>query len=135
MLLRTTYSMRARRSLIRVSLAVSLQLVCALIPPSGLLLCFGADGHFDVEAPHEGRACHDGPGASNPTSDCRDVALAAIEATERLGSRLDVLASPALIVECPVVVAPPSVYTCAPLDSPPLDFFTREARSNVVLLV
>lgn len=32
-------------------LALACQFAFAVVPPSGLLLCVGADGHFDVEAP------------------------------------------------------------------------------------
>jgi len=116
-------------------LALACQFAFAVVPPSGLLLCVGADGHFDVEAPHEGRACHEIPGASTPTGDCRDVQLTAIEAAERQNSRLDVLLSPVVIVELPLLVSAPSLCERPPHDAPPLDAFSRAARSNIVLLV
>lgn len=115
--------------------ALAMQLVVAFIPSSGLLLCFGADGHFEVEATHEGRACHDVPGYASENEGCRDIALVVSPVAERpslraFASDLPILFATQLLPSAPL----PSSEQSLP-ESPALDCFTREALRSVILLV
>ena len=116
-------------------MAVLLQLACAIVAPADLLLCFGADGHFEVEAPHAGRACHDVPGDEQQGGDCKDVELATLEAAERPGLRAPEGATSLLSV-----VRPPHPTsfrrTAYVLHAWPVpEASARAARSTIVLIV
>lgn len=122
-----------RRDLFRFALfALALQFASATIPPSGLFLCFGVDGHFDVEAPHSGHACHSPAGEKAATSDCHDVAIAGSQIAERPTFRPFAFMSP-------VLLATPPATTClrfqAAARTSSCDSPAADVRRTVVLLV
>lgn len=115
-------------------LALACQVGFAVVPPTGLLLCLGADGHFDVETPHAGRACHTRPGES-AKADCRDIAISPSQIVEQRNVQSSDLRAP---TSAPVTLSPPPAPSgfaqilpaCTSLRVP-----DREARRTVVLLV
>jgi hypothetical protein len=116
-------------------LALAFQLTGAAIPATGLLLCFGADGHFDVEAPHHGRDCHAGAEDSRSSAGCRDIELSASHVAEN--PKAPVTASPSIVI---VTIRSLRAQSSSPAphtspDSPAFDFRTREALRSVILLV
>lgn len=116
-------------------LALACQLAFAVVPPSGLLLCLGADGHFDVEAPHEGRACHTKPGES-AKNDCRDIAISPSQVAERRNVQSLEFHAPPLQLFSLSPPPPPSEFPLQSiLASTSLEIPEREARRTVVLLV
>lgn len=116
-------------------LALACQFVFAVVPPSGLLLCLGADGHFDVEAPHEGRACHTRPGES-AKNDCRDIAISPSQVAERRNVQPTEFQAPALELVTLSPPPPPSAFVLQNVPaSTSLGVLEREARRTVVLLV
>lgn len=126
--------MRSRRKNF-LFLALACQFAFAVVPPSGLFLCLGADGHFDVEAPHGGRACHAKPGES-AKSDCRDIAIAPSQLAERRNVEPQEFHRPALQFVTLSPPQPPSTFVLQSIPrSPSLGVLEREARRTVVLLV
>lgn len=126
--------MRSRRKTFLL-LALACQFAFAVVPPSGLFLCLGADGHFDVEAPHEGRACHAKPGES-AKSDCRDVAISPSQLAERRNVQAPEFYAPPLQLVTLSPPQPPSEFVLQSVPAAPsLGVLEREARRTVVLLV
>jgi hypothetical protein len=100
----------------------------------GLLLCIGDDGHFDVEAPHEGRDCHADDEGSAKSEGCRDIELSVAQVAE--SPRVPISAAPSvLLVTTRPPPAPLSPSAEPPLDSPSFDSCTRTALRSIVLLV
>lgn len=116
-------------------LALAIQVTGAAIPATGLLLCFGADGHFDVEAPHDGRACHTGADDARSNEGCRDIALSASHVVE--GPKVPVAAAPSVLLvtarSLPAGSSSPSARK--PPDSPALGSCARDTLRSIILLV
>lgn len=114
--------------------ALAIQLTGVLIPATGLLLCLGADGHFHVEAPHEGRDCHDDDEVPAKSEGCRDVELSVAHVVDSPKIPLFVAPSPLLTADLRHS-EPPTGSTDRPSDFPPFDFCARIALRSVILLV
>lgn len=135
MLLSRSLRRRYRKWVTLASFTALLQLACAIVPPAGLLLCFGADGHFEVEAPHDGRECHDVPGDEQQGGDCKDVELAGLKAAESPGLRVPEVATPLLSVVRPQNLSPFRPTACVLHAWPVPEASARAARSTIVLIV
>ena len=128
--------MRSRPAKILLTwFALALQVACASIPASGLLLCFGADGHFDVETPHEGRMCHSfGSESANPVA-CRDIAISGSPIAERPNPTVFAPLLPLLATAPLLPVAHRRPLSDLLSDSFSVEPRTREALRSVMLLL
>jgi len=54
---------------------LALQLAVGTVSGTELLLCVGAAGHLEVEAPHGGSACHSEAGLASVDAGCIDIPL------------------------------------------------------------
>ena len=115
--------------------ALAIQLLGSSLPATGLLLCFGADGHFDVEAAHEGRDCHADNEGQAQSDGCRDIKLSAWHTAD--GPKVPIVASPSVSIvtahRLPGGLSSPVEHE--PPNAPPLASCTRNTLRSIILLV
>lgn len=110
---------------------LQLQLAIGLVPATGLAVCVGPGGHFDLEAPHAGHPCHSGQ--QRAPQGCVDVVIKNTTAA-RPAAPAPVPTPPALVAVVPSNVAVPRIVT-SPVSSRPPDRFTGRLNLRTVILL